>query len=1368
MVRARQIATLCIAALVFMGSTHGMDNARFRHLNVEDGLSQDTVQAIAQDHEGYLWLGTQHGLSRYDGFSFRTYFSSSKGKSAIPADWVWSLLVDHRGRLWLGTEGGGLAYRDPQSDRFHHVTHHAQQAAGTLSGFGVRALAEDRSGNIWIGSDGGGITRLDPDTGDFTSYRKIGVEVHGLASDHIKALHVDASGRVWVGTDGRGLYQFDHAQEKFQRIPLSDADDDLRIRSIASSGDVLWVGTTEHGLYRLDLRNRETTHYEADGSEGAINSSSIRALLIDEAGTLWVGHDSKGVNRLLENGSFESLRATPTDPHGLSDDHVSALFQDAGKLVWIGTMKGTSRWNPASGVFANHNRTSTHMPVTENWISSFADNGDGTYWVGTAGGGVNRMHFSRGEVSVLRNDPQQPDSLSDDRVFSLARDGEFLWVGTRAHGLNRFDIENGTWRHFRHDPQDSTTLSNDGVTSILRHSSGTLWVGTYLGGINRFDPETGTFSHFRESTDAPSSLCFDRVLSLTEDGQGLIWVGTHGGGLCSLDPESNVFTTYRHDTDDPQSLSSDTAWLATEDHSGNLWVGTADAGVNVWMAQDRARGVAKFHRFSTAHGLPSSVVYGLVTDRAGNVWMSSNRGLARLTLDTSDHNLSVRLLRKVDGIQGSEFNFAAALIGSDGRLMFGGTDGFTTFYPEALTSRTYDAPLSLTAVLGADGSAIALRPDGGLTLSHRESVVTFEYAAMDFASPESVIYERMLEGFDEEWIREGNRHRTSYTNLVAGEYVFRVRTINHDGSRNLQALALPIVVQPPIWLTDAAYASYAFLIACFAALVYAAFRRRALVSEQIAATNDRLRAEISERQAKELALEVERATTQRYLDVVEVIMIALDQSGRITMINAKGLRVLETNEEAALGANFCETFVPAQEHADVQRQLSAPEKYRYSEWRLQPRSGAQRLIAWQSIRLPEGDGGGGLLISGTDVTQVRDLERQLRDAQKMEALGTLARGVAHDFNNILSAILGYTELSRADIDPRSPAQDHLKSISASVTRARDLIQRILTFGRVAALHPRTVSVADAIADAIQLVRPVLPREVHLNTTLEPQCGMILADPSQLVQIVLNLCTNAAQSMSAGGGTLDVSLSRCHVDEESARRLRLPRTGSYARLRVADTGPGMDDYTLSRIFEPFFTTREQGEGTGLGLAVVHGIVGSLNGSIDVRSTVGKGTRFDVYFPHLADAQHTQISSISVSTEAPEGVETILFVDDEKAIATIAARGLGALGYHVVTANDATQALEKFASAQASIDVVVTDQTMPGLHGDALARMLKEQDPNLPVVLISGADHPSGPHIDGFLAKPFTTDQLAQSIRQALNARSNSQPQRRSRKTNDLNM
>lgn len=1367
MVNTRQIATFLLATLVFMDAGYGMDSARFRHLNVEDGLSQDTVQAIAQDHDGFLWLGTQHGLNRFDGFTFRTYYSGSTGESALPADWVWSLLVDHRGRLWLGTEGGGLAYREPESDRFIHVAHHPEQPADSLSGFGVRALAEDRSGNIWIGSDGGGITRLDPDTGSFTNFQKIGEEAHGLPSDHIKALHVDAAGRIWVGTDDRGLYQFNQHQEKFQHLPLPPGSEHLRIRSIVSSSDLLWVGTTENGLYRLDLRTRETTHYQADGSAGAISSNSIRALLIDQEGTLWVGHDSTGVDRLLADGSFESLRATPTDPHGLSDDHVSALFQDAGKLVWIGTMKGTSRWNPASGVFANYNRTSTQMPVTENWISSFADNGDGTYWVGTAGGGVNRMHFGSGEVSVLRNDPQQLNSLSDDRVFSLARAGEALWVGTRAHGLNRFDLNDGTWQRFRHDPRDSTTLSNDGVTSILRHSDGSLWVGTYLGGLNRFHPETNTFSHFRQDQTTPNSLCFDRVLSLTEGGQGLIWVGTHGGGLCSLDPATNAFTTYRHDADDPHSLSSDTAWLTTEDHSGNLWVGTADAGINVWLAKDRARGIAHFHRFSTAHGLPSSVVYGLVTDMTGNVWMSSNRGLARLTLDAQSHQISVRLLRKVDGLQGSEFNFAAALVGSDGRLMFGGTDGFTMFYPEALTSRTYDAPLSLTSVLGADGRDIPLSPDRSLTLTHQESVVTFEYAAMDFASPESVTYERMLEGFDDDWIRDGNRHRTSYTNLSAGDYVFRVRTINNDGSRNLQTLALPVIVEPPLWQTDAAYAAYAFLIACFAALVYAAFRRRALISLQIAAANDRLRAEISERQAKELALEMERATTQRYLDVVEVIMIALDRQGRITMINAKGLQVLATNEQAALGADLVQTFVPPHEHAEVRRQLSAPEKYRYCEWRLQPRSGAQRLIAWQSIRLPEGDGGG-LLISGTDVTQVRDLERQLRDAQKMEALGTLARGVAHDFNNILSAILGYTELSRADIDPQNPAQEHLKHISASVTRARDLIQRILTFGRVAALHPRTVSVADAIADAIQLVRPVLPREVHLSTRLEPQCGMILADPSQLVQIVLNLCTNAAQSMSARGGTLEVFLSRCHVDEETARRLTLARAGSYARLRVVDTGPGMDAYTLSRIFEPFFTTREQGEGTGLGLAVVHGIVGSLNGSIDVRSTVGEGTRFDVYFPHLADAQYTQISGITVSTEAPEGIETVLFVDDEKAIATIAARGLGALGYQVITAHDAAQALEKFASAQDAIDIVVTDQTMPGIHGEELARILKEQAPNLPVVLISGADHPSGPHIDGFVAKPFTTEQLAHSIRQALNARRVSGPQRTDRQANDLNM
>ena len=1334
------LLTLCVSAT---GESQPRKVSRFQHLSVEDGLSQDVVQSIVQDDDGFIWLGTQHGLNRFDGFQFEVYPLQPDG----PADeWVRTLLVDRSGTVWAGADGGLLAAKARDADAFEPVSYLTEPAPDT-GGVNVRELTEDGHGNIWVATDGGGVTRIAPRAQEYTSFRSVDAEAHGLPSDAIKAVHADQAGRVWVGTEEGGVYRYYPDQERFRMLPMPAPN--LSVRAIASQNDTLWVGTKEDGLLQYDVRADTWIHHKAGDAPGTLASNAIRVLFVDEAGQLWAGHDTEGLDR-YSNGRFENSRNAPGNPLSLANDHVTAIFQDAGRVLWVGTMKGTSRWNPEAAVFTNVSTSSEGLRIRKNWVSSFAQLDDDRYWVGTAGGGASEVNFATGEVRTLLHDPEDANSLSDNRVFALVPDGRDLWIGTRGSGLDRYNEDTGLWQNYHHAPDDAHSLSFNGVTSLLKHSDGTLWVGTYLGGLNRYRPSTDDFEHLRQEDGDPLSLCYDRVLSLDEDSRGTIWVGTHGGGLCSLDPAGGVFRTYRHDPDNPYSLSSDNAWLVTEDHAGNLWIGTADAGLNVWVASDRAQGRARFHRFDQADGLPSRVIYGLAVDSDGHVWASSNRGITRIRLDPTDLSLQIRHLRKSDGLPDSEFNFAAALAAADGRLMFGGTSGFTTFYPRDLTSSRYDARINLTGIYGADGGALA-ETKGSFVLDHEQPVVTFEYAAMDYVAPKTILYERKLEGFDEAWIADGNRHRATYTNLAAGDYVLRVRTSNRDGVRSPHELTYNFRAEPPPWRTPWAYQFYLVIALLTLTLLARAWRRRTAMAKRITEVNESLFSEITERMEKERALEQERATAQRYLDVVEVIMIALDPAGRITMINPKGLRVLATTEQDALGRDFCATFVPEDQREEVRRRLDSPERYRYSEWRLKTPNGADRLIAWQSIQLPSDPDGGGLLISGTDVTQVRDLESQLRDAQKMEALGTLARGVAHDFNNILSAIIGYTELSQKEIARDHAAQTHLSDLSASVARARDLIQRILTFGRVAARHPRTVMVSEAIADAIQLVRPVLPREARLKTELDENCGKVLADPSQLVQIVLNLCTNAAQSMSGEGCELTIRLKNRRVGEDEAQTLSLPRTGSYACLSVIDSGPGMDSYTLSRIFEPFFTTREQGEGTGLGLSVVHGIVGSLNGAITVTSEVGSGTRFDVYLPNLQAEGTTEISRISVEEELPEGAETVLFVDDEPAIAHIARRSLGLLGYTVHAAGGGEEALGFLEEHGAAIDIVVTDQTMPGMLGEDLAQAVKARYPDMLVVLTSGADHPTSPHVDAFIPKPFSTEQLATSIRKTIRSR-----------------
>ena len=357
----------------------------------------------------------------------------------------------------------------------------------------------------------------------------------------------------------------------------------------------------------------------------------------------------------------------------------------------------------------------------------------------------------------------------------------------------------------------------------------------------------------------------------------------------------------------------------------------------------------------------------------------------------------------------------------------------------------------------------------------------------------------------------------------------------------------------------------------------------------------------------------------------------------------------------------------------------------------------------------------GMSAIGRDITQRKRLEAQLRQAQKMEAIGTLAGGIAHDFNNLLNIIAGDAELAALRIPNTSPAQEHLQDLLAAAKRAADLVRQILTFSRRTHHERRPVALHTVVREVQHLLRASLPSTIDFRQFVDAAPGVILADPTQLHQVLLNLCTNAEHAMRPRGGVLDLHLRVVNLDADFAAAHPPLRSGPHAKLTIRDTGHGMPHDVLARIFEPFFTTKPLGEGTGLGLAVVHGIVTGHGGAITVESAPGRGTRFDLYFPRCDD-----LAATSPSPQEPlhgHG-EHLLFVDDEAALVRIWTVALTDLGYRVTAHTNSRVALEVFRDAPDAFDLVITDQTMPQLTGDALAQEILRLRPRLPVILCTG--------------------------------------------------
>jgi len=387
----------------------------------------------------------------------------------------------------------------------------------------------------------------------------------------------------------------------------------------------------------------------------------------------------------------------------------------------------------------------------------------------------------------------------------------------------------------------------------------------------------------------------------------------------------------------------------------------------------------------------------------------------------------------------------------------------------------------------------------------------------------------------------------------------------------------------------------------------------------------------------------------------------------------------------------------------------------------------------------------------TDISEEKQLQSQLQQSQKMEAIGTLAGGIAHDFNNILMAIIGYCDLAESKLAEDSEAIDNLNQARNAGNRARRLIQQILAFSRMGEQERIALSLTPLIKEALKFLRSTLPTSIEIRDYIEADPGIIEADATQINQIMINLCTNAGHAMREEGGTLHVKLIRVEVDRQTALEHHELHTGPHVRLTVTDTGCGMDSETLEHVFDPYFTTKEKGEGTGLGLSVVHGIVNSHGSTITVESEPGKGTTFHVYFPVIEKEEKAQKED---EGPLPTGNERILFVDDEQMILDIGKELLGKLGYDVVAEKSSVEALELFRADPDQFDLVITDMTMPKMTGDKLAGELMKVRPDIPIILCTGfspkisEEQAKEIGIKAFAMKPLVRRDMANIVRKAL--------------------
>jgi len=523
-----------------------------------------------------------------------------------------------------------------------------------------------------------------------------------------------------------------------------------------------------------------------------------------------------------------------------------------------------------------------------------------------------------------------------------------------------------------------------------------------------------------------------------------------------------------------------------------------------------------------------------------------------------------------------------------------------------------------------------------------------------------------------------------------------------------------------------------------------------LVSHQ---TDNPYIAAILEDVSQEKAAAEERRRLMAALEQVAEAIAVTGPDGVIQYVNAAYTQVFRTTEEEVVGTTL--PILSGEETStlptrDIWKTLSAGEIWTGTVTK-EAESGKSSTEEY--ILSPVRNETGAItnyVAVARDLTRQIRLEEQLRQSQKMEAIGTLAAGIAHDFNNLLSAIMGFTQLVMEDLPTDHESRSDLQEVLSAGSHATELVRQILAFSRQSAYEIRPVKLEQIADEALKLLRRSIPPTIHFSCKLDPECRPVLADATAIHQIIMNLCTNAYHAMEDTGGTLTIRLSEITLGEENFLGNLQLEPGVYARLDIADTGHGMDKETLQRIFEPYFTTKERGAGTGLGLATVHGIVSDLHGALYVYSEPENGSTFSVFLPISPEAAATDSDPV-LDEASCSGTERILFVDDERAICSLATKALGRLGYRALAVTDPLEALTIFEENPDDFDIVVTDEMMPDMRGTDLLPKLRAVREDIPVILYSGfaetlRNKPKEHYaFNAFVMKPLVVLELAKAIR-----------------------
>ncbi|MBI5215408.1 MAG: hypothetical protein HY960_06605 [Ignavibacteriae bacterium] len=807
---------LLIAVLFLFFTAAGQEYLRFEHISVEQDLPQSTVTQIFQDSKGFIWFVTGDGsITRYDGYTLKI-FDWSKFPDIIRPPHVGKMIEDRTGRFWLSTPDDGVYSINFQSKYIQHFIHRVNDSA-SLSNNSVNSLMVDKFNNIWIGTSRG-LNLFHSDTKTFTCFRNDPKIATSLPNDEISFLFEDHANNLWIGTKNY-LSKYDRTSNTFLNKRTNKNDDEQMtfVNSICESNvphrSGLWLGTTT-GLKYFDLSSFVLTEIDV-GEVLSSNKSKTNVFAVvetksDNNFTLWAGTQGLGLIKLEPfTRTIHSYTHHPLVPSSLSNNFVVSLLEDRAGMLWIGTDGGgINMFHPITTRF-HHIKHEPENPssLSDNFVFAILESqaeGKPVLWIGTRNG-LNRIDRTTNSFTRFFHEERNPNSLSNNHIRALHEsvcDGrKTLWIGTNGGGLDRLDYQSKKFTHYKHQPNNPSSLSNDyvwGISETHIGDSSTLWIAT-SDGLEQFNPQTNRFIHYRHNPTDSNSIADNNVHVVSasnENNTPRLWIGFGTHGLDLFEPKKNRFTHFKHTPSDSYSLNSGNVkciYQTSANGQNTVWVGMDGTGLSRLDVASNT-----FSHFTISDGLPNNVIYGILEDNHGSLWLSTNKGLARYSPETA----AIVSYDVPQGLQSNEYNTGAYFQNEQGDMFFGGINGLNYFHPDNITASRFMAPLVLSNFKVFDRLLFEeMKENQTITLSYKENFFSFEFASLDYINPKNNRYRYMLEGFDNIWNINGTRRFASYTDVDPGMYILRVIGTNSDGIENEKGISLTLIITPPFWKT---------------------------------------------------------------------------------------------------------------------------------------------------------------------------------------------------------------------------------------------------------------------------------------------------------------------------------------------------------------------------------------------------------------------------------------------------------------------------------------------------------------------------------------------------------------------------------------